>query len=43
MSSPPPAWSLPEPMRAAPVNDLALPAGWAAQLKWDGYRALAGR
>ncbi|MDQ0605275.1 ATP-dependent DNA ligase [Streptomyces canus] len=43
MSSPPPAWSLPEPMRAVPVNDPALPTGWAAQLKWDGYRALAGR
>jgi ATP-dependent DNA ligase len=30
-------------MHAVPVNDPALPAGWAAQLKWDGYRALAGR
>ncbi|MFC8350948.1 hypothetical protein [Streptomyces sp. NPDC057280] len=30
-------------MRAVPVNDPALPAGCAAQLKWDGYRALAGR
>ncbi|MCX5357504.1 hypothetical protein OG864_01870 [Streptomyces sp. NBC_00124] len=30
-------------MRAVPVNDPALPAGWAAQPKWDGYRALAGR
>jgi hypothetical protein len=30
-------------MRAVPVNDPALPAGWAAQRKWDGYRALAGR
>ncbi|WP_327722263.1 hypothetical protein OG381_47955 [Streptomyces sp. NBC_00490] len=43
MSSPSPAWSLPEPMRAVPVNDPALTAGWAAQPKWDGYRALAGR
>ncbi|MCX5327859.1 ATP-dependent DNA ligase [Streptomyces sp. NBC_00140] len=43
MPSPPPAWSLPEPMRAMPVNDPTLPAGWAAQPKWDGYRALAGR
>ncbi|MCX5336568.1 hypothetical protein [Streptomyces sp. NBC_00140] len=44
MTSPPsPAWSLPEPMRAVPVNDPTLPAGWAAQPKWDGYRALAGR
>ncbi|MFD3843809.1 hypothetical protein ACFWWC_47695 [Streptomyces sp. NPDC058642] len=32
-----------EPMRAVPVNDPALPAGWAAQPNWDGYRALAGR
>ncbi|AZP14739.1 ATP-dependent DNA ligase [Streptomyces aquilus] len=38
-----PGWSLPEPMRAVPVTDPALPAGWAAQLKWDGYRALVGR
>lgn len=43
MPVPSPSWSLPEPMRAVPVNDPALPAGWAAQLKWDGYRALAGR
>lgn len=33
---------LPERMRA-PVNDPALPAGWAAQPKWDGSRALVGR
>ncbi|WP_327722019.1 hypothetical protein OG381_46470 [Streptomyces sp. NBC_00490] len=39
----PSGWSLPEPMRAEPVNDPALPAGWAAQPEWDGYRALAGR
>ncbi|WP_327722348.1 ATP-dependent DNA ligase [Streptomyces sp. NBC_00490] len=43
MSSPSSAWSLPEPMRAVPVNDPVLPEGWAAQLKWDGYRALVGR
>jgi ATP-dependent DNA ligase len=30
-------------MRAVPVNDPVLPAGWAAQPKWDGYRALARR
>ncbi|MBE8477490.1 ATP-dependent DNA ligase [Streptomyces justiciae] len=42
-SSSPPRWSLPEPMRAVPVNDPALPQGWAAQAKWDGYRALAGK
>ncbi|MEU9919598.1 hypothetical protein [Streptomyces sp. NPDC051001] len=29
MSSPPPAWSLPEPMRAVPVNDPALAGRWA--------------
>ncbi|MEV4790155.1 ATP-dependent DNA ligase [Streptomyces tuirus] len=32
-------WSLPEPMLAAPVDNPALPAGWAAEPKWDGYRA----
>ncbi|MDQ0595982.1 ATP-dependent DNA ligase [Streptomyces canus] len=42
-ASVPSSWSLPEPMRAVPVTDPALPAGWTAQLKWDGYRALAGR
>jgi hypothetical protein len=26
-------------MRAVPVNGPALPAGWAEQPKWDGYRA----
>jgi ATP-dependent DNA ligase len=34
---------LSERMRAVPVNDPALPAGWAAQPKWDGSRALVGR
>ncbi|MEU9918681.1 hypothetical protein [Streptomyces sp. NPDC051001] len=43
MSSPSPAWSLPEPIRAVPVNDPALPAGWTAQPKWVGCRAPAGR
>ncbi|MGC9478805.1 ATP-dependent DNA ligase [Streptomyces sp. WG4] len=33
-------WTLPEPMLAAPVSDRALPAGWAAEVKWDGWRAL---
>ncbi|MFF1297407.1 MULTISPECIES: hypothetical protein [unclassified Streptomyces] len=28
-------WSLPKPMRAVPVNDPTLPAGWAAQPKAD--------
>ncbi|MFF5553852.1 ATP-dependent DNA ligase [Streptomyces olivaceoviridis] len=32
-------WTLPEPMLAAPVPDPALPAGWAAEVKWDGWRA----
>jgi ATP-dependent DNA ligase len=41
--SSPSSWALPEPMRAVPVNDPTLPAGWAAQPKWGGYRALAGR
>ncbi|MEU9917680.1 hypothetical protein [Streptomyces sp. NPDC051001] len=29
----PPGWPLSEPMGAVPVNDPALPAGWAAQPK----------
>ncbi|MFJ4562097.1 RNA ligase family protein [Streptomyces massasporeus] len=33
-------WALPEPMLAAPVADAALPPGWAAETKWDGWRAL---
>ncbi|MFI9155701.1 ATP-dependent DNA ligase [Streptomyces sp. NPDC053367] len=33
-------WSLPEPMLAAPVADSALLPGWAAEVKWDGWRAL---
>jgi ATP-dependent DNA ligase len=32
-------WSLPEPMLTVPVESPALPAGWAAEPKWDGYRA----
>ncbi|WP_369211107.1 ATP-dependent DNA ligase [Streptomyces flavofungini] len=32
-------WSLPEPILAAGVEDPALPAGWAAEPKWDGFRA----
>ncbi|MFI2764882.1 ATP-dependent DNA ligase [Streptomyces echinatus] len=27
-------------MLASPVSDPALPAGWAAEVKWDGWRAL---
>ncbi|MET8582225.1 ATP-dependent DNA ligase [Streptomyces collinus] len=34
------AWTLPEPMLAAPVSDPDLPLGWAAEPKWDGWRAL---
>ncbi|MER5372685.1 ATP-dependent DNA ligase [Streptomyces sp. NPDC002553] len=33
-------WTLPEPMLAAPVSDPALLPGWAAEVKWDGWRAL---
>jgi ATP-dependent DNA ligase len=33
-------WTLPEPMLAAPVPDPALLPGWAAEVKWDGWRAL---
>ncbi|WP_106975738.1 hypothetical protein [Streptomyces violens] len=29
-----------EPMPAQPVDTFHLPAGWAAEPKWDGYRAL---
>ncbi|GHI33381.1 ATP-dependent DNA ligase [Streptomyces daghestanicus] len=32
-------WSLPEPMLTVPVDNPALPPGWAAEPKWDGYRA----
>ncbi|OEJ21164.1 hypothetical protein AR457_41415 [Streptomyces agglomeratus] len=33
-------WTLPDPMLAAPVSDPGLPPGWAAELKWDGWRAM---
>ncbi|MER6639629.1 ATP-dependent DNA ligase [Streptomyces microflavus] len=36
-------WTLPEPMLAEPVNNPALPQGFAAEPKWDGYRALLAR
>ncbi|WP_051862853.1 hypothetical protein [Streptomyces ochraceiscleroticus] len=29
-----------EPMLAQPVDTFHLPAGWAAEPKWDGFRAL---
>ncbi|MFF1809375.1 ATP-dependent DNA ligase [Streptomyces sp. NPDC058251] len=32
-------WTLPEPMLAAAVNSPDLPRGWAAEPKWDGFRA----
>ncbi|MGW5609358.1 ATP-dependent DNA ligase [Streptomyces sp. NPDC003753] len=32
-------WSLPQPMLTVAVESPALPAGWAAEPKWDGYRA----
>ena len=33
-------WILPEPMLAQPVPDPTLPPGWAAEVKWDGFRAM---
>ncbi|MFH9016124.1 ATP-dependent DNA ligase [Streptomyces sp. NPDC017943] len=32
-------WSLPEPMLTVAVDSPALPAGYAAEPKWDGFRA----
>ncbi|WP_181139376.1 ATP-dependent DNA ligase [Streptomyces sp. Ru72] len=32
-------WTLPEPMLASPVSSPDLRPGWAAEPKWDGYRA----
>ncbi|MGW5330736.1 ATP-dependent DNA ligase [Streptomyces sp. NPDC004014] len=32
-------WSLPEPMLTVAVESPALPPGWAAEPKWDGFRA----
>ncbi|MFF2205103.1 hypothetical protein [Streptomyces sp. NPDC058145] len=32
-------WPLPEPMLTVAVDSPAVPAGWAAEPKWDGYRA----
>lgn len=34
---------LPEPMLATPVADSRLPAGFAAEPKWDGFRVIAGQ
>ncbi|MFJ1796823.1 ATP-dependent DNA ligase [Kitasatospora griseola] len=41
----PSPWTLPEPMLTEPVSSPDLPVGWAAEPKWDGYRAglLVGR
>lgn len=36
-------WTLPEPVLAVAVDDPRLPAGCAAEPKWDGYRALVER
>ncbi|TQJ36856.1 hypothetical protein OHU34_01110 [Streptomyces sp. NBC_00080] len=36
-------WHLPQPILAAPTADAALPPGWAAEPKWDGYRAHLAR
>ncbi|GAA2767632.1 ATP-dependent DNA ligase [Streptomyces paradoxus] len=33
-------WNLPEPMLSAPVSQPDLRPGWAAEAKWDGFRAL---
>ncbi|MFD5481580.1 DNA ligase-like domain-containing protein [Streptomyces hawaiiensis] len=32
-------WSVSEPMLTVAVDSPALPAGWAAEPKWGGYRA----
>ncbi|CAM5441688.1 hypothetical protein [Streptomyces coeruleorubidus] len=32
--------TLPEPMLSSPVPDPGLRPGWAAEPKWDGFRAL---
>lgn len=37
------SWSLPEPALAAAVDIPVLPRGFAAEPKWDGYRALISR
>ncbi|MGW6523210.1 ATP-dependent DNA ligase [Streptomyces sp. NPDC054962] len=36
-------WHLPQPILTAPTADPALPPGWAAEPKWDGYRAQLAR
>ncbi|WP_331733193.1 hypothetical protein OHU34_43810 (plasmid) [Streptomyces sp. NBC_00080] len=36
-------WHLPQPMLTAPTADPTLPPGWAAEPKWDGYRAQLAR
>ncbi|MFD5952010.1 ATP-dependent DNA ligase [Streptomyces collinus] len=33
-------WTLPEPMLSSPVPEPRLRPSWAAELKWDGFRAL---
>ncbi|KPI22885.1 hypothetical protein OV320_1342 [Actinobacteria bacterium OV320] len=32
---------MPQPMLTAPTADPALPPGWAAEPKWDGYPTAA--
>ncbi|MCZ4103563.1 MULTISPECIES: hypothetical protein [Streptomyces] len=32
-------WTLPEPILAAPVMSSSLPVNYAAEPKWEGYRA----
>ncbi|WP_405965724.1 ATP-dependent DNA ligase [Streptomyces sp. NBC_00723] len=36
-------WHLPQPILTAPTADPTLPPGWAAEPKWDGYRAQLAR
>ncbi|MFE7356233.1 hypothetical protein ACFU8Q_24330 [Streptomyces sp. NPDC057543] len=36
-------WTLPEPILAEAVSIPALPRGFAAEPKWDGYRAMVAR
>lgn len=33
-------WTLPEPMLSVVVNSPDLRPGWAAEPKWDGFRAI---
>ncbi|MFH0176620.1 hypothetical protein [Streptomyces cacaoi] len=39
----PVTWHLPQPILTTPTTDPALPPSWAAEPKWDGYRAQLAR